>query len=100
MSFTFTICFFQGSCENIPPGYEAVSLIEALNGPYTPRATVLPVESLDTPDTDTASAIQAAEILNRYVKTKQGEDLSRLFLFFAIFETLIVKYFGYSFLFT
>ncbi|XP_046744537.1 probable E3 ubiquitin-protein ligase MGRN1 isoform X1 [Diprion similis] len=55
----------EGSCENIPPGYEAVSLIEALNGPYTPRATVLPIEPLDTPDTDTASAIQAAEILNR-----------------------------------
>ncbi|XP_033231298.1 E3 ubiquitin ligase Rnf157 [Belonocnema kinseyi] len=55
----------EGSCENIPSGYEAVSLIEALNGPYTPRATVLPSESPDTPDTDTASAIQAAEVLNR-----------------------------------
>ncbi|XP_015607438.1 E3 ubiquitin ligase Rnf157 isoform X2 [Cephus cinctus] len=55
----------EGSCEVIPSGYEAVSLIEALNGPYTPRATVLPSESLETPDTDTASAIQAAEALNR-----------------------------------
>ncbi|OXU17712.1 hypothetical protein TSAR_015491 [Trichomalopsis sarcophagae] len=55
----------EGGCENIPPGYEAVSLIEALNGPYTPRATVLPPESPDTPDTDTASATQAAEVLNR-----------------------------------
>lgn len=55
----------EGSCENIPAGYEAVSLIEALNGPYTPRAAVLAPESPDTPDTDTASAIQAAEALNR-----------------------------------
>ncbi|CAD6230982.1 GSCOCG00006908001-RA-CDS [Cotesia congregata] len=55
----------EGSCENIPSGYEAVSLIEALNGPYTPRVVVPAPESPDTPDTDTASAIQAAEILNR-----------------------------------
>ncbi|KAL7307725.1 hypothetical protein TKK_0000400 [Trichogramma kaykai] len=55
----------EGSCENIPAGYEAVSLIEALNGPYTPRATILPPESPETPDTDTASATQAAEVLNR-----------------------------------
>ncbi|XP_020281991.1 RING finger protein 157 [Pseudomyrmex gracilis] len=55
----------EGSCENIPPGYEAVSLIEALNGPYTPRTAIIAPESPDTPDTDTASAIQAAETLNR-----------------------------------
>lgn len=57
----------QGGCENIPSGYEAVSLIEALNGPYTPRTAIIAPESPDTPDTDTASAIQAAETLNRYV---------------------------------
>ncbi|XP_011160665.1 E3 ubiquitin ligase Rnf157 isoform X1 [Solenopsis invicta] len=55
----------EGSCENIPSGYEAVSLIEALNGPYTPRTAIIAPESPDTPDTDTASAIQAAETLNR-----------------------------------
>ncbi|KAG8036017.1 hypothetical protein G9C98_004596 [Cotesia typhae] len=55
----------EGSCENIPSGYEAVSLIEALNGPYTPRVVIPAPESPDTPDNDTASAIQAAEILNR-----------------------------------
>ncbi|XP_077272467.1 mahogunin ring finger 1 isoform X2 [Temnothorax americanus] len=55
----------EGSCENIPSGYEAVSLIEALNGPYTPRTVIIAPESPDTPDTDTASAIQAAETLNR-----------------------------------
>lgn len=55
----------EGSCEHIPAGYEAVSLIEALNGPYIPRTAVLAPESPDTPDTDTASAIQAAEALNR-----------------------------------
>ncbi|KAK0160884.1 hypothetical protein PV328_008246 [Microctonus aethiopoides] len=52
------------NCEHIPSGYEAVSLIEALNGPYTPRVVPPPPESPDTPDTDTASAIQAAEALN------------------------------------
>ncbi|XP_012227131.1 E3 ubiquitin ligase Rnf157 [Linepithema humile] len=55
----------EGSCENVPAGYEAVSLIEALNGPYTPRTAIIVPESPDTPDTDTASAIQAAETLNR-----------------------------------
>ncbi|XP_029665769.1 E3 ubiquitin ligase Rnf157 [Formica exsecta] len=55
----------EGSCENIPSGYEAVSLIEALNGPYIPRTAIIAPESPDTPDTDTASAIQAAETLNR-----------------------------------
>ncbi|XP_034946247.1 E3 ubiquitin ligase Rnf157 [Chelonus insularis] len=61
----------EGSCENIPTGYEAVSLIEALNGPYTPRVIAPAPESPDapytpdTPDTDTANAIQAAEALNR-----------------------------------
>lgn len=44
-----------------------MSLIEALNGPYTPRTAMIPPESPDTPDTDTASAIQAAETLNRYL---------------------------------
>ncbi|XP_012265727.1 E3 ubiquitin ligase RNF157 isoform X3 [Athalia rosae] len=68
----------EGSCENIPSGYEAVSLIEALNGPYTPRATVLPMESLDTPDADTASAIQAAEILNRDENSGSQKDLRSL----------------------
>ncbi|KAL6440549.1 hypothetical protein ACFW04_003212 [Cataglyphis niger] len=55
----------EGSCENIPSGYETVSLIEALNGPYIPRTAIIASESPDTPDTDTASAIQAAETLNR-----------------------------------
>ncbi|XP_076665655.1 mahogunin ring finger 1 isoform X2 [Andrena cerasifolii] len=58
----------EGSCENIPSGYEAVSLIEALNGPYSPRTAVVAPESPDTPDTDTTSAIQAAEALNRSVE--------------------------------
>lgn len=60
--------FDQGTCENIPTGYEAVSLIEALNGPYVPRGLVIPPESPDTPDTNhptPANAIQAAEALNR-----------------------------------
>lgn len=73
----------EGSCENIPSGYEAVSLMEALNGPYIPRTAIIAPESPDTPDTDTASAIQAAETLNRsaertpvskHVSTK--EDIS------------------------
>jgi len=43
-----------------------VSLIEALNGPYTPRTIIAP-ESPDTSEIDTANAIQAAETLNRYI---------------------------------
>lgn len=61
--------FPQGSCENIPPGYEAVSLIEALNGPCLPRqppvAAVL--DMVETPETETA--VQAAEVLNRENRT-------------------------------
>lgn len=65
------ICFnqirAQGNCRNVPPGYEAVSLIEALNGPSINRvggpAVVLGQELVD-PD-DTAAAVQAVEVLNR-----------------------------------
>ncbi|XP_072943431.1 E3 ubiquitin-protein ligase MGRN1 isoform X2 [Epargyreus clarus] len=56
----------DGSMENIPAGYEPVSLIEALNGPPAARARPPPpaaAPAIASPDTDTAS--QAAEILNR-----------------------------------
>ncbi|KAK6638352.1 hypothetical protein RUM44_008781 [Polyplax serrata] len=52
----------EGSCEHIPPGYEAVSLIEALNGPCTLRSTVCH-DMVETPNLETA--VQAAEMLNR-----------------------------------
>ncbi|XP_063359953.1 probable E3 ubiquitin-protein ligase MGRN1 [Cydia amplana] len=52
-----------GSMENIPSGYEPVSLIEALNGPHPARAPPALAPAIASPDTDTAS--QAAEILNR-----------------------------------
>ncbi|XP_049866744.1 E3 ubiquitin-protein ligase MGRN1 isoform X2 [Pectinophora gossypiella] len=52
----------DGSMETIPPGYEPVSLIEALNGPH-PARPIPPPPTIASPDTDTAS--QAAEILNR-----------------------------------
>ncbi|XP_063620683.1 probable E3 ubiquitin-protein ligase MGRN1 [Cydia splendana] len=52
-----------GSMENIPAGYEPVSLMEALNGPHPPRAPPQLQPAIASPDTDTAS--QAAEILNR-----------------------------------
>ncbi|CAG4907180.1 unnamed protein product [Colias eurytheme] len=71
----------DGSMENIPAGYEPVSLIEALNGPRprvnpvpapapapTPLAPMAPLAPLApaiaSPDTDTS---QAAEVLNRCV---------------------------------
>lgn len=67
----FIFCIIlQGSCENIPAGYEPVSLIEALNGPYIIRGvvpTIMALESPDALDGDTASATKAAEILNRSV---------------------------------
>ncbi|CAH0554419.1 unnamed protein product [Brassicogethes aeneus] len=54
----------DGSCDNIPPGYEAVSLIEALNGPCAPRAPPSAMPDLvETPDNE--NAVQAAQILNR-----------------------------------
>nr|CAH7767734.1 unnamed protein product [Callosobruchus chinensis] len=54
----------DGSCDNIPPGYEAVSLIEALNGPCIPRQPPSAMPDLvETPENE--HAIQAAQILNR-----------------------------------
>lgn len=52
----------DGNCENIPIGYEAVSLIEALNGPCIPRAPAAMPDLVETPENE--SAIQAAKILN------------------------------------
>ncbi|NXU69476.1 RN157 ligase, partial [Horornis vulcanius] len=37
------------SSENIPPGYEVVSLLEALNGPLTPSPATLPLRALGDP---------------------------------------------------
>lgn len=67
---------FQGNCENIPPGYEAVSLIEALNGPCIPRQPPAAMPDLvETPDNE--PAMQAAQILNRHTekKTAKGKDV-------------------------
>ncbi|TFK01607.1 metalloprotease TIKI2 [Platysternon megacephalum] len=36
----------HSSSENIPPGYEVVSLLEALNGPLTPSPAALPLHGL------------------------------------------------------
>ncbi|XP_075220083.1 mahogunin ring finger 1 [Lycorma delicatula] len=52
----------EGSCENIPAGYEPVSLIEALNGPCL-RTAVIPLDPTETSDPD--SSVQAADVLNR-----------------------------------
>jgi hypothetical protein len=56
----------QGSCENIPAGYEAVSLIEALNGPCPTRSVPAapPLDVAETPDQEVA--VQAVEALNRF----------------------------------
>ncbi|XP_068082201.1 probable E3 ubiquitin-protein ligase MGRN1 [Anabrus simplex] len=55
----------EGSCENIPAGYEAVSLLEALNGPCPSRIVPVapPLDVAETPDQEVA--VQAAEVLNR-----------------------------------
>ncbi|NXU57155.1 RN157 ligase, partial [Turnix velox] len=39
----------HSSSENIPPGYEVVSLLEALNGPLTPSPAVVPLRGLGDP---------------------------------------------------
>lgn len=55
----------DGNCDNIPAGYEAISLIEALNGPSISRHTVpLTVDIADNVQ-DQDTAVQAAEVLNR-----------------------------------
>lgn len=48
--------------DNIPAGYEPVSLIEALNGPHPARALPPPAAlnnapTIASPDTDTASQV-------------------------------------------
>lgn len=48
--------------EQIPAGYEAVSLVEALNGPYT-RSPAMVVDLVDSPSSE--ATVQAAELLNR-----------------------------------
>lgn len=75
------------TCDNIPPGYQAVSLIEALNGPCTPRSSHItsppphnqppPPTTLTQPPTsneqhpdnndnvNVVTSLQAAQILNR-----------------------------------
>ncbi|PNF24913.1 hypothetical protein B7P43_G10150 [Cryptotermes secundus] len=55
----------EGSCENIPAGYESVSLIEALNGPCPTRSVPAapPLDVAETPDQEVAA--QAVEVLNR-----------------------------------
>lgn len=59
----------QGPFGAIPAGYEAISLIEALNGPcQTTRCVSTPLAAAaGTPDTEPTSAVQAAEALNRSV---------------------------------
>ncbi|XP_075626669.1 E3 ubiquitin ligase RNF157 isoform X6 [Balearica regulorum gibbericeps] len=39
----------HSSSENIPPGYEVVSLLEALNGPLTPSPATRPLRALGDP---------------------------------------------------
>lgn len=54
----------DANCDNIPPGYEAVSLIEALNGPCQLRQPPSAVPDLvETPENE--HAIEAARALNR-----------------------------------
>lgn len=44
---SFSTCLWSPqSSENIPPGYEVVSLLEALNGPLTPSPAVPPLHVL------------------------------------------------------
>lgn len=41
-----TVFWLPQSSEHIPPGYEVVSLLEALNGPLTPSPAVAPLHVL------------------------------------------------------
>ncbi|KAJ8913857.1 hypothetical protein NQ315_003766 [Exocentrus adspersus] len=70
----------DGSSDNIPPGYEAVSLIEALNGPCTPRhpPSAMP-DLIETPKNEHTQGVQ---MLNRKsdhnspVAKKNGQSCS------------------------
>lgn len=62
----------QQDGDNIPPGYSAVSLIEALNGP--PQVTVRNQTTTDVNDGADADATNAAEILNRTSESGQKES--------------------------
>lgn len=66
----YFVLLLQGSSENIPAGYEAVSLIEALNGPCPTRSVpaVPPLDIAETPNQEVA--VQAAEVLNRSGNSK------------------------------
>jgi len=66
-----SINFPDGTCENIPSGYEAVSLIEALNGPCVLRAPAATMPDLvETPENETS--IQAAQTLNRSISSSNN----------------------------
>ncbi|KAL3269287.1 hypothetical protein HHI36_008362 [Cryptolaemus montrouzieri] len=63
----------DGVCDNIPPGYEAISLIEALNGPCQPRQPPSAMPDLvETPESE--HAVQAAQILNRHVDRSSSKN--------------------------
>nr|XP_022904153.1 RING finger protein 157 isoform X2 [Onthophagus taurus] len=66
----------DGTGDNIPPGYEAVSLIEALNGPCAPRqppSAAMP-DLVETPENE--QTMQAAHILNRHSSSsKLAKDI-------------------------
>ncbi|XP_066149823.1 probable E3 ubiquitin-protein ligase MGRN1 isoform X1 [Euwallacea fornicatus] len=54
----------DANCDSIPPGYEAVSLIEALNGPCQPRQPPAAVPDLvESPENE--NAVLAARVLSR-----------------------------------
>ncbi|KAL0272083.1 UNVERIFIED_CONTAM: hypothetical protein PYX00_005192 [Menopon gallinae] len=60
----------EGNCDQIPAGYEAVSLIEALNGPCMIRQVPC-LNMAETPNSE--SAVQAAEMLNRSNNSEEGK---------------------------
>ncbi|KAL1132335.1 hypothetical protein AAG570_010291 [Ranatra chinensis] len=61
----------EGSCENIPAGYEGVSLIEALNGPCIRATQPIRLDSVDTPDHDIPSQLLNRSSLERTPKSSK-----------------------------
>ncbi|XP_046399678.1 E3 ubiquitin ligase Rnf157 isoform X2 [Ischnura elegans] len=61
----------EGSCDNIPSGYETVSLIEALNGPCQNRSTAL-APSSQLPSLTTTSAGNQTSASPRHVDALEG----------------------------
>ncbi|ENN71682.1 hypothetical protein YQE_11606, partial [Dendroctonus ponderosae] len=61
----------DANCDNVPPGYEVVALIEALNGPCQPRQPPSAIPDLiESPDNE--SSAETVYVLNRQLQSAKS----------------------------